>query len=411
MVPELSPRAYPLHNKKSPEHLLAVPTTTTLRSQTTKMAQLLGLPQELLAMVANELQLGPRDGYKDLKSLSLVCRQLRSASQDALHRVIVIDMQKWEDSSSYLRSLSNLVCLARTLLERPDITRVVRFLEVDITKRRIGHKFGCMSGQGSPTYETCTYCWNDLLELYEKFTKHAVHCTGLALKDAHRAQAIHAGKQLAIMDIILACTPKLHSLTLHRWSGYRTFEFEDELIMEPHHINFHELFGGMGRNSTFCISWIPSLAKICTFNANCLLSPYFLCLPKVKDLSFALQDRQWDFHPEEVGLPDATNITLGLKRLKITSDVDSMAWDDRVPEGHIYKYTAKLPSHLPHLHHLDIVVEPSLRSLWQWPDFKSGDYQFLIDKFGSADIEVLSIYTSSLSYDEIEHYDEYRAED
>jgi hypothetical protein len=73
------------------------------------MPQLLDLPQELLDMIAHELQLGPHHGYEKLQSLALVCRSLRLASQHALHAGVVIDVQKPSYVSSYHHSQSNLV--------------------------------------------------------------------------------------------------------------------------------------------------------------------------------------------------------------------------------------------------------------------------------------------------------------
>lgn len=153
---------------------------------------------------------------------------------------------------------------------------------------------------------------------------------------------IGQGEPLAIVGLILACTPQLRELTLTQWSSFRTYC--GDIPKDPEHIVIFDLLGLMWQDEAFVMGWIPGL-NIQALETNCVHPPQLLKLPKVRNLRFALQDGQSLDLPECVRLPkpkDGHEPLVCPGRLQLTTDVYFLDSSASASNHGCYKYAAAL---------------------------------------------------------------------
>ena len=291
------------------------------------MVQLQDLPKELRDAIAEKVVIGCKSfvAYNALKSLSLTSQQLRLSAQEVMHRNVIIDTSEYDfdnEENPDAQGWSRLGCLVRTLLDRPDLAKSVRKLDISITNRTIGHKSDCLYYKDSCHQDFCACDWDDLCA---NFLKMATFFTGPEFNDAEWMARIYAGEQLAVLGVLLACTPLLQSLVIATWSHRRENQSGDYLCV-PKPIGFHEMFGNISSANGFSISWISGLANLRSLSVNCLLSPELVTLPKLTFLGFGLQNRTLTRIPDAIQIPPpiSTDIASPLKRLRILLDVCSI---------------------------------------------------------------------------------------
>ncbi|KAF1847871.1 uncharacterized protein K460DRAFT_403188 [Cucurbitaria berberidis CBS 394.84] len=384
------------------------------------MAQLQNIPRELVDMIADELRSNSR-AYKALDNLSRTCQSLRLSAQKVLHQHAVIDILDFQDEEHHeLRGWSRLGCFARTLLERPDLAHTVKTLNISITTRTIGHKRICWQFKEEMGYDFYDCDWDNITELCADFLEMTSFSTGLEFNDAMWMQDIRKGEQLAILGVVLACTPNLQTLAMDRWKRRR--EFESGYQLEPGHITFQQMFGNISGANNFSISWIPGLANVNSLSANCLLPIQLVTLPKLTLLEFGLQDRQFDLVPRTIQILQSSKTNGAvppLNRMRVLLDVDCLNkivlpveedmgqdMDDEVDDN-IYRYMQQLPDQLPNLSCLDLLIEPILRDSYNWArNVWCGSYDCLVAKLTCHNIKTLKIDTSEISKSTVPMYND-----
>lgn len=116
------------------------------------MNQLSHLPCELLLQIS--LNTSTRDSDNDTCNLALVSRKFRSIAQEALHTSVLI-----RDSKDKIECF-RMGYLVRTLIERPDLARRVKELEITLMGRRNPHERSCAK-KCNTVYSECTCYWED----------------------------------------------------------------------------------------------------------------------------------------------------------------------------------------------------------------------------------------------------------
>lgn len=174
------------------------------------MATFTSLPAELLSNVAGALDI------KELLSLSLVTREMRDIAQDVLYQDITL--RPWGDPEQFPRVPKTTIRLIRTLLDRPDLAKKVRALELHTcTSRRLYSK------EESYLEEKFSggFCGDDedtaaLSEQCIKYLKSPqVSEDGSTSTEWHRMlQAYH---QTAFAGVVLALLPRLETLKAYVW--------------------------------------------------------------------------------------------------------------------------------------------------------------------------------------------------
>jgi hypothetical protein len=151
--------------------------------------------------------------------------------------------------------------------------------------------------------------------------------TGLKFYDPKWMSLVRQGSQLAVIGVILACTPRLQTLELMNYSRRRLREgqYENHHVLEPDHLAFSDMFGNLGKASTFSIAWIPGLANLGSLSSNCLLSSHLITLPNQTRLKFDLQNEQHNDLPLGIRLPQSIHTSASkLRRLEVKLDVESL---------------------------------------------------------------------------------------
>lgn len=377
------------------------------------MAQLADLPKELLDMIADEIDIDTETDrpYQNLNSLSLTSQRLRTTAQEAMHRDIVLQLSDYEDLGNdsddpHATGWRLIGCLVYTLLQRPNLACMVRKLKVSITERTIGHKLRCKVQMKDRNEGACICCdWDNIARLCANFLKTTSFSTGPGFNNARWLSLIRVGEQLAVLGIILACTPKLQTLAIDRWSGYYQADWSYDPEPIPKSLSFRRMFGTVNRANGFSIFWILGLANLRSFSTNCLIPQQLVALPQVSHLKFGLQDRHVSWVPDAIRRSQPLSADSGaeaLKRLSITVDVKCLSEGVRSKNSHIYNYTPHLVQCLPNLIHLDLIVSSE-----RCEQMRPGSFDLLTKKFQIHNIETLKIDTSDISRHEVPIYGDY----
>jgi len=171
------------------------------------MTDLCGLPDELLLAVAKCLRDDSKNGYSDLNHLALSCRKLRPIAQEVFYMEVSTD-------PTPKRSLANL---ARTLLQRPDLAKRVRKLNIDLSGMTLKHhrscvSWGCYYEEGR---EDCTCGIPELVTLFQGFTSTINSKNGVPLHNEDWEDMLMRGVDTALIGLILCITP---DAVVNKWT-------------------------------------------------------------------------------------------------------------------------------------------------------------------------------------------------
>jgi hypothetical protein len=152
----------------------------------------------------------------DLVNLSLTCRRFQAVAYEVLYKSPAITQPRIENSAfsgSYL---------VRTLLERPDLAKRVRNLEVSLTgtSRRVGHRASCPFGSKK-------YCQCDWYNVHDPSKSRLLKLdreNGTLLYDRKWLKNIRYGKERAVFGMLLTCTLNLQGLSIYKRGDYKLFD-------------------------------------------------------------------------------------------------------------------------------------------------------------------------------------------
>jgi hypothetical protein len=248
------------------------------------MADFSHLPQELLLQVA-------RCVPHDLPALSLVCRSTRHIAQDVLYRHPEMTLPIKRSVGNGQVSAQAPLCLARTLLERPDLTQKVRGLRLAVGN-------DCRLLHGNSTFVSTIAKALDKIEALEEDNKphrylpiHDEHTQALDGEDTweYRARrwgtALRNGSDAAWAGVILALVPNLVELAIdlsHKGMIRRSNPYDFERLSES---PMAELFGRSKGGFEFDLSMIPGIRNLrrLYWYAGCIEWAWF----KLASLEFA----------------------------------------------------------------------------------------------------------------------------
>ncbi|KAF2790741.1 hypothetical protein K505DRAFT_419623 [Melanomma pulvis-pyrius CBS 109.77] len=216
------------------------------------MASLPNLPVELLFLTYSFLT-----HKHDLLALSLVSRKLRPSAQKELHRTITLKQSNWAYGVQDLES-SKIGYVLRTLIERPDLAKSVRKLNVVVVKHCLENRYQITSS------DTCYSPWNiSIRRMCQDYLKRQEYCNETWMTH------IEANYEPALTGLIIALVPSLESLRMRIYtnqeyasayckiSGFQDLDF---FSARASHFSTRAFFGTEPKN--FDISHIPGLASL-----------------------------------------------------------------------------------------------------------------------------------------------------
>ncbi|KAF2677494.1 hypothetical protein K458DRAFT_395991 [Lentithecium fluviatile CBS 122367] len=217
------------------------------------------LPDELLLGIAADLC------RSDLCNLALACRRTAPVAQKALYTEIDLFRRK---------NSSQIVYLAQTLLDRPDIATMVRKLQMTVgyPKGSFVHREPAM-----PYREACKRVIRSL-EIVQKSRK------AWSTRTKEWLNELRVGYDSAWAGIILCLVPNLHSL----YFNFRNLHPE-EIDPRRKWKDMSPLYKLFGRDSEFDLSVIPGLRNLTDlyYSGEEIPSSWFR-LPSLQDVELDL---------------------------------------------------------------------------------------------------------------------------
>jgi len=307
------------------------------------MTDLCGLPDELLLAVAKCLRDDSKNGYSDLNHLALSCRKLRPIAQEVLYTEVSTD-------PTPKRSLGNL---ARTLLQRPDLAKIVRKLNIELSGMPLTHHQSCVSWgwHYEEGEENCTCGIPEIVTLFQGFASTVSSRNGVPLHNEGWKDMLMGGGDMALIGLILCVTPALSDLTLMVWDWPRYDDSDDQNVAWT---ELEEAFEVITREMDLadCFQGLSSLKRLCTDG----YPPFsWLSLPRLEAARINLfEDADYDNKMISQITPGAT-VPTTLTRLVIQPAFQALYSHDATHMDGMYGHMRSVVRGLTNLTHLFIL--------------------------------------------------------
>ncbi|KAF1848706.1 uncharacterized protein K460DRAFT_79973 [Cucurbitaria berberidis CBS 394.84] len=224
------------------------------------------LPDEILLRVTTNL------GHNALCNLALVAQRYRGIAQEKLYRSLRLEKPHihHERDGSGERDhrdeygciilqrrveykvedgITRVVKLARSLLERRDLANMVRRLDLTVFNHSKTHNSRCVKPDG---LDPCRCGWSEFVDICKDSISSMTHPALSRITKRKWIKAIHLGKEVAILGVILASVPNLRELSLSVWyPSYKTYinGARDADVNENHD------------ESTYCKIWLQQVRR------------------------------------------------------------------------------------------------------------------------------------------------------
>lgn len=270
--------------------LYSINTNSLHHTTHANMASLPSVPAELLFLVYSLLP-----SRHDLLSLSLVCHKIRPSAQTELHTAINLNQPKWDCHSEY-PTISTIGLLLRTLINRPDLAKDVRRLNMVVVKQYLvhyGHEITAPSNippeafsKLNPLVQLPSSIWNlglVLLKQHEYYNEAWMNC-------------MEAGYEPAFAGLVLALIPSLEclSMRIYTYDVYKSsigtikgFKNINHFSTRANHFSTRSFFGVQTKD--FQIGLIAGLANLKSIHFHGELPGQILKADSLRTAEFRMQ--------------------------------------------------------------------------------------------------------------------------
>jgi hypothetical protein len=254
------------------------------------MASLPSIPAELLFLIYSLLP-----SRHDLISLSLVCHKLRPSAQTELHTVIDLNQPKWGCSTEYPK-ISTIGLILRTLIERPDLAKNVRRLNMVVVKQYLMH-YGHVTTAPSNMPSDVRLKLNPSVQLPSSIQDlNLVPFKNQGYYNETWMNLLEAGYEPAFAGFVLALVPSLEclSMRIYTYDVYKStigmiegFKNINYFSTRANHFSTRSFFGIQTRD--FQIGLIAGLANLKSIHFHSELPDQILNAGSLRTAEFRMQ--------------------------------------------------------------------------------------------------------------------------
>ncbi|KAF1951246.1 hypothetical protein CC80DRAFT_553625 [Byssothecium circinans] len=355
------------------------------------MATLTDLPNEMLSTIARNLQDNVESlhgGYNvstnstlffdsedcrhpdsDLASLCLVSKRVYPAAAETLYRWPKIPSStKPVDGSSEVDRKTPLVCLVRTLLERPHFREFIKGIKLLVLPRD-AHDSPAIPAKPIFCGTPACFCANTKffamlrqvltreemrLWVTTRFRSHLATRHPRAVRYnfwQHWMRLLRQGNEPALIGILMLILPELQHLSLRSHAGKRS-DSDDEIWGSAEETGiFWDLFDqqvALGAGPFYRPTFLPAFLNLTSLTVNFVLPWSVICLPTLTTLEYEIKDETEDglFNWAAPHLPISQKPAPVIKTLILNVDICNLGVQD------IIQYIPLLLMELTSLHEL-----------------------------------------------------------
>ena len=345
------------------------------------MTDLCGLPDELLVAVAKCLRDDNKNRYSDLNHLALSCRKLRPIAQEVLYTEV-------PKNPTPKRSLANL---ARTLLQRPDLAKRVRKLNIDLSGMSLTHHRSCLSWgcQDEEGREDCTCGIPELVTLFQGLTSTVNSRNGVSLHNEGWEDMLMRGIDAALVGLILYITPALDTFSLTTLNSPMDPEYHKNNAAWA---EVEKLFELISRHVGLagCFLGLSSLTRLLT--TGCAPSSW-LSLPRLEAARFDLFEDPDHTNKMISNIAPGVTVSTTLTRLVVQPEFKAFYCDKATNMEGVYGQFRIVVSGLTSLTHLFVLYRAAANPLLTYEPLASpqGSFAHIVSRLESRSLTDLTV--------------------